>query len=473
MASASYSAEDRSGRPAGQRERVHQVPSRGDAARRARRQLLHLAPVAVRQHLRVLLAAVQASRSRRLRATRSSTRPHVRRASSPRLANVSGRRIWVSTGRRCGQGELDGGVYPCIGSDSVQAERRHRTREAGIGHTEARLSLCSSRSRSTPTPPAPSRSRRSRCAGGCAGTTATSCAGASRMIVLTLEPGEAEKLAQGAPALQRMYGMPIDPAPLPAAGVLGARLPRRRRHAGARAGPRGAAAAPAARARDGGRAARRSRPDRRCGRATSGSTPASCRAGARATRSSARCRRTSPRRATPSAGGARARPQARRARDRAALHGAELRDRDGTRTDRRRRPRLQPGRGLRDGDRQPRARARAAAEARIGRGGARLGRRAARHRRGRRHHASSISSGRGPRSRASRAPCPRAPTATGSSPRLADPGGRRRSARSGEPRIGRRGGSRRRPTRRSTGRPRWDARRHGARAYRRPPRGLR
>jgi 2-hydroxychromene-2-carboxylate isomerase len=35
-----------------------------------------------------------------------------------------------------------------------------------------------------------------------------------RMIVLTLEPGEAEKLAGGAPGLQRTYGMPIDPAPL-------------------------------------------------------------------------------------------------------------------------------------------------------------------------------------------------------------------------------------------------------------------
>jgi predicted DsbA family dithiol-disulfide isomerase len=33
-----------------------------------------------------------------------------------------------------------------------------------------------------------------------------------RMIVLTLEPGEAEKLAGGAPDLQRRYGMPIDPA---------------------------------------------------------------------------------------------------------------------------------------------------------------------------------------------------------------------------------------------------------------------
>jgi 2-hydroxychromene-2-carboxylate isomerase len=36
-----------------------------------------------------------------------------------------------------------------------------------------------------------------------------------RMIVLTLEPGEAEKLAQGAPGLQRRYGMPINPAPYP------------------------------------------------------------------------------------------------------------------------------------------------------------------------------------------------------------------------------------------------------------------
>ncbi len=35
----------------------------------------------------------------------------------------------------------------------------------------------------------------------------------TRMIVLTLESGEAEKLAQGAPGLQRRFGMPIDPAP--------------------------------------------------------------------------------------------------------------------------------------------------------------------------------------------------------------------------------------------------------------------
>jgi 2-hydroxychromene-2-carboxylate isomerase len=37
----------------------------------------------------------------------------------------------------------------------------------------------------------------------------------TRLIVLTLEPGEAERLAEGAPNLQRTYGMPIDPRPYP------------------------------------------------------------------------------------------------------------------------------------------------------------------------------------------------------------------------------------------------------------------
>jgi 2-hydroxychromene-2-carboxylate isomerase len=36
-----------------------------------------------------------------------------------------------------------------------------------------------------------------------------------RMIVLTREPGEAEKLAQGGGGLQRRYGMPIEPGPYP------------------------------------------------------------------------------------------------------------------------------------------------------------------------------------------------------------------------------------------------------------------
>lgn len=35
----------------------------------------------------------------------------------------------------------------------------------------------------------------------------------TRMIVLTREPGEAEKLAEGAPGLQARFGMPIDPSP--------------------------------------------------------------------------------------------------------------------------------------------------------------------------------------------------------------------------------------------------------------------
>ena len=34
-----------------------------------------------------------------------------------------------------------------------------------------------------------------------------------RMIVLTREPGEAQKLAAGAPGLQKRFGMPIDPVP--------------------------------------------------------------------------------------------------------------------------------------------------------------------------------------------------------------------------------------------------------------------
>jgi predicted DsbA family dithiol-disulfide isomerase len=38
---------------------------------------------------------------------------------------------------------------------------------------------------------------------------------ALRMIALTLEEGEPEKLAEGAPGLQAKYGMPIDPAPYP------------------------------------------------------------------------------------------------------------------------------------------------------------------------------------------------------------------------------------------------------------------
>jgi predicted DsbA family dithiol-disulfide isomerase len=38
-----------------------------------------------------------------------------------------------------------------------------------------------------------------------------------RMIVLTREPGEADKLAEGAAGLQQRFGMPIDPRPYPRA----------------------------------------------------------------------------------------------------------------------------------------------------------------------------------------------------------------------------------------------------------------
>lgn len=47
-----------------------------------------------------------------------------------------------------------------------------------------------------------------------------------RMIVLTREPGEAERLAEGAPGLQRRYGMPIAPEPYsrPATSELACRV---------------------------------------------------------------------------------------------------------------------------------------------------------------------------------------------------------------------------------------------------------
>ena len=77
-----------------------------------------------------------------------------------------------------------------------------------------------------------------------------------RMIVLTLEPGEAERLAGGAPGLQRKYGMPINPAP--AGGVIGGGLPGAGRGAPQRRRGRRPPAAGTAGADDGRRAARRS-----------------------------------------------------------------------------------------------------------------------------------------------------------------------------------------------------------------------
>ena len=72
----------------------------------------------------------------------------------------------------------------------------------------------------------------------------------TRMIVLTLEPGEAEKLAEGAPGLQRKYGMPIDPGAVSANGLVRAGVPgggggaRQRSRAGGAAPPRASVCAP-------------------------------------------------------------------------------------------------------------------------------------------------------------------------------------------------------------------------------------
>ena len=206
----------------------------------------------------------------------------------------------------------------------------------------------------------------------------------TRMIVLTLEPGEAEKLATGPGSLQRA---------LRHAGGSRAllRAPRRRSPPAARSSPRGLhaprapgdAAAAAARARHGRRPARRSGADRRARRATPASIRRSSPSGARDDVEAA---------LQADIAAARAPLPAARALDHklggprrgAALHRAELRVRPLRHGRGGGRAGLQSGRGLRGGDREPGARARAAAEARLGRRDPRLGARAARDRRGRR-----------------------------------------------------------------------------------------
>ena len=79
----------------------------------------------------------------------------------------------------------------------------------------------------------------------------------TRMIVLTLEPGEAEKLAEGAPTLQRRYGMPIDPAPYAAARFFRTRVSRRRCDPASCPGARAGSAATFARPHHARRVARR------------------------------------------------------------------------------------------------------------------------------------------------------------------------------------------------------------------------
>ena len=208
------------------------------------------------------------------------------------------------------------------------------------------------------------------------------------MIVLTLEPGEAEKLAEGAPTLQRRYGMPIDPAPYARAVVLGAGLPRGRRGAACtRPEPSDLLLRRLRVRRDARRPARRPGADRARPRDDAGLDPAqlarvvrdaeveaALQADIAAARGPARRRARS---TTSSAGPARSaatRRRATRSSGPTRRAGASL-------------PGLQPGRGLRGGDREPRARARAprAKPASVERA-ARVGGRAARHQRGDRDH---------------------------------------------------------------------------------------
>ena len=207
------------------------------------------------------------------------------------------------------------------------------------------------------------------------------------MIVLTLEPGEAEKLAEGAPGLQRRYGMPIDPAPYarPASSepacraVVAARL-----HAPAAEEP----LLRRLRVRvDARRAARRPGADRGGG-ARRRPRPGGARRVVRSRRRRSRAAGRHRSRAHPVSCRPRPRPQARRpARRSGATPRRATRSSEPTAPWRRRGSRLQPRRGVRDGDREPRPRARPPAEAGARRGCAGLGGRAARDSRGRAHRA--------------------------------------------------------------------------------------
>ncbi len=239
-----------------------------------------------------------------------------------------------------------------------------------------------------------------------------------RMIVLTLEPGEDAKLAEGAPGLQRKYGMPIDPNPYPRTF---SSEPACRAVVAARLNAPGAEAALLRRLRVramvGGllddpallaAAATRHRSRRDELSALVGDPRGRGRA--------ARGHRSRPR---PLARRPRAGPQARRPAPRAPLHRAELRaQRERAHVHD---PRLQPGRGLRD--RAGQLRADAPGEARVGRAVADLGERAAGHGRGRRDHAGRSGQGARRAGRARRRRSPRAPTSTGRGVDVASPRG--------------------------------------------------
>ena len=225
------------------------------------------------------------------------------------------------------------------------------------------------------------------------------------MIVLTLEPGEAEKLAAG----RAGPAAPLRDADRPRAATRARPRPSRR---AARSSRRGCTR-PSARRRCCGACACASMaggllddPELIAAAARdAGLDPASSQAWCATSDVEAALRGRHRRRARPVARGARARPQARRPARAAPLHGAELRAAPRRRRRRVRAARLQPGRGLRDGDREPRAGARAPAQAGVGRGAARLGRRAARDGRGRRS-SRRLDDGRRARAQLSRVAAP-------------------------------------------------------------------
>ena len=227
----------------------------------------------------------------------------------------------------------------------------------------------------------------------------------TRMIVLTDEPGEAEKLAAARAEPAAALRHADRSGALPARVVLRAGVPRGRRCPARRPGSRRPAAAAPAGAPHGRRAPGRPRADRR-GRAGRRPRPRTApralaeRGGAR------RARRRPARGAHSDGGGARAEAPPRRRTPRAALRGAELRA-GGRRWDVLD-PRLQSLRGLRDGAREPRPVARAPATSRA------TSTRCSRGRRSRlRRQRSSRCSATTSRACAARSPVSARPTAAG------------------------------------------------------------
>ena len=235
------------------------------------------------------------------------------------------------------------------------------------------------------------------------------------MIVLTLEPGEAEKLAEGAPTLQRRFGMPIDPAPYPRPA---SSEPACRAVVAARVNAPGTEEALLRRLRVRtmlGGLLDDPEPHRRRGQ-RGGPRPGPAGGVVRDRGGHARARRRHHGRPPPRARRRRARPQARRPARGAPLHGAELRDRPPARTASPRSCRASTrSRPTRWRSRTSRPTSSAGAKPGVGRGGSRVGRRAAGDGRGRGGDADRRDRG-ARRPRARRRPARgRAPTSTGRS----------------------------------------------------------